>query len=116
MGTNLIKKQIGFSQLLLDEIEVFATENELNFSDAVRLLIQNGLGLIPDEWIAKKPQENNINSIEARLERLEKENIWFKADETQSKISRLEFDTEELRKKISLLIGLFKRHLRKDEK
>lgn len=54
MGEKLIIKKIGFSILLLDEIEAFAAKKELNFSDAVRILVQNALGFIPDEWIKDK--------------------------------------------------------------
>lgn len=46
-----MKRSIVFSDMLEEEIKAFAEENKLNFSDAIRILIQNSLGLIPDEWI-----------------------------------------------------------------
>lgn len=122
MEKELIKRQIEFSNILLDEIEFFARENSTNFNDAVRLLIQKGLGLIRDdeECDDDSDQEcengiNNIEDIEKRIEVLEKNNGWFNADETQSKLSRVEFDLEELNKKVKLLTSLFRRHLQKNE-
>lgn len=53
-----MKRSIVFGGLLEEEIKAFAEENKLNFSEAVRILIQNALGFIPDEWIKKRSCKN----------------------------------------------------------
>lgn len=124
---SMVKKLIGFDEELEKNINEYTEKNQKTFTDAVRELITLGL----NSFNVKDNQNNDIDStvlkqeIEVIIERINKieENTgWFKADDTQSRLGNIENSIKnieekinnEIEKKINVIIAsskLFKKHV-----
>jgi len=102
------KKLIGFDNNLLEKIESFATENDMTFTNAVRTLIQKGLGINPNDL--DKTDSEVLNELIDKVDKLS----WWTTDDNTSRLHNIEVAVEDMEKKINVLTAaskLFKKHL-----
>ena len=113
------KKLIGFSTTLQEHIEAFATEKNMNFSEAVRFLSEKGLGLhITSDTPTEEGDSIDLITVWKEVQKLQTDTGWFKADDTQSRLGNAELEIKELKKKVLVLLAaskLFKKHIEGDD-
>ena len=117
------KKLIGFGLALEDRINYYANQNDMDFTKAVRSLVEIGLnheGVAITDDIEEETIINDVNLtvLQQEVEQLKKDTGWFKADDSQSRIGNIELNIAQLEKKISVLISsskLFKKHIDNDD-
>lgn len=125
----MIKKLIGFSETLLENVEKYATENEKTFSDAVRSLIQMGLNNSNTDNVTEDSEtpsrldntSNQVEELTRKVDKLTDDSGWFKADDTQSRLGNAELNiktlsemVEEMGKKLNVVVAsskFFKKHI-----
>ena len=122
----MIKKLIGFDESLLEKIEEFSKEENISFTEAVRKLVEIGLNRLniptrpkaQDEKLPDLDQDiatdDEIKILFERMEKLEKGISWWNIEETDSKVSKLEYNLGELDKKVNTLVEIskfFKSHI-----
>jgi len=112
-------KLIGFTTELEEHVNLYAKDKKMNFSEAVRFLVEKGLGLhISPDGESKEGEGIDIVTLWKEVQKLQKETGWFKADDTQSRLGNAELKIKELEKKINVLSSaskLFKKHIEDKE-
>lgn len=110
------KKLIGFNETLLGKVEEYSQKNEITFTEAVRQLIEIGLGEQTDVEQGE-PDAPDLASRVTDLEEKIKQFSWWDADDMQSRLGNAELEIKkipDIEKKVNVLVGVskkFKGHL-----
>lgn len=117
------KKLIGFPQILLDRIDVYAEREKIDFTKAVRSLIEAGLNSTNTDNVEEvgEPDGPDLITLAKEIEKLKENSGWFQADDTQHKLNNmgvelneLKTTVEEIEKRVNVAIAsakIFKGHI-----
>ena len=122
----MINKSIKLTDAQIEKITLLQEEWGLNFAKSLRKIIDDFVPFpIENSTDSEETKEKNYiykpewyKDIEKRFEKLENQFSFWNADETESDISTLKREMEEIKKKVNILVKtskLFKGHINNND-
>lgn len=101
------KKLIGFSDELIERINVYSEKKKTNFTDAVRSLVELALDndLTEATNATDEPFQAQLNELKEQVEKLS----WWTSDDNTSRMGNLEVKVEEMEKKLNTIVAISKK-------
>jgi len=105
------KKLIGFTDKLLERINIYAEKKKTNFTDAVRILVELALDVQssndPDNVDTETgdPLRGQLNELKEQVEKLS----WWTSDDNTSRMGNLEVKVDEMENKLNIIVAISKK-------